>query len=359
MPSGGGPPSGLKLRPEPIAEKSFMESMAGFIHEVVPQSYGGWADVRDPVLWARVEHLDLNIYQTADSCENGLPLLLVLGYAAGVQVPSDENRGIQIPLKITKNSILFPQLWTVLASGEAREVLSWRQGTPKIFRLLPSPEQPEHDRFASQRPLVAVCESCPSTTSSTQPVTFLSLRTGETVKTIRFKSSVCDVLANSRFVVVTFSEKVAVFNAATLDDELVLTNCYPASGPCVNPCALGSRWLAYAEKRLLPIHRGGGGFEGEGIQSYTATVIHAAKTLGKGLRDFGGTFASSLSGQRAPASSPSFSASSASSLAAGGGGCSSGAGVGAGGRGDPQPGVVTVLDLEGVAKGNFDWHHQY
>ena len=30
-------PIGLTLRPEPVAEKSFMESMAGFIHEVVPQ----------------------------------------------------------------------------------------------------------------------------------------------------------------------------------------------------------------------------------------------------------------------------------------------------------------------------------
>lgn len=30
-------PIGLTLRPESVAEKSFMESMAGFIHEVVPQ----------------------------------------------------------------------------------------------------------------------------------------------------------------------------------------------------------------------------------------------------------------------------------------------------------------------------------
>ena len=30
-------PVGLTLRPESVTEKSFMESMAGFIHEVVPQ----------------------------------------------------------------------------------------------------------------------------------------------------------------------------------------------------------------------------------------------------------------------------------------------------------------------------------
>lgn len=30
-------PIGITLRPECVTEKSFMESMAGFIHEVVPQ----------------------------------------------------------------------------------------------------------------------------------------------------------------------------------------------------------------------------------------------------------------------------------------------------------------------------------
>jgi hypothetical protein len=37
------------------------------------------------------------------------------------------------------------------------------------------------------------------------------------------------------------------------------------------------RWLAYADKRLTTWQRSSGGCEGEGAQSYTATVIHAAK----------------------------------------------------------------------------------
>lgn len=75
--------------------------------------------------------------------------------------------------------------------------------------------------------------------------------------------------------------QVAVFSSRTLEDQVVLTHCYPAAGPCTNPVALGTRWLAYAEKRLVALHRSGGGFEGEGIQSYTATVIHAAKSITK------------------------------------------------------------------------------
>lgn len=171
---------------------------------------------------------------------------------------------------------------------------------------------------------------CDGSGNSTQlyPVTFVSLRTGEQVKTIRFKKPIADIAANRRVVVVTFPEKIAVFSNATLEDTAVLTHCYLlGSGICSNPVALGSRWLAYAEKRLLSIHRCGGGYEGEGIQSYTATVIHAAKSLTKGLREFGETF---LTGQRSSSISPSTS------------------------QQGPQPGVVTVIDLEGVGRGEVN-----
>ena len=53
--------------------------------------------------------------------------------------------------------------------------------------------------------------------------------------------------------------------------------CYPCPGPHENPFALGDRWLAYAEKRLVPMHQSGGGMTGDGSQSYAATVISAAK----------------------------------------------------------------------------------
>lgn len=206
--------------------------------------------------------------------------------------------------------------------------MSWNTGPVKIFRLLPNPvSNGAQDIFGAKRPLAAMCDGSGNSTQL-YPVSFVSLRTGEQVKTIRFKNPIADIVANRRVVVVTFPEKIAVFSNATLEDTVVLTHCYPpGSGVCSNPIALGSRWLAYAEKRLLSIHRCGGGFEGEGIQSYTATVIHAAKSLTKGLREFGETF---LTGQR--------SAPMASSASQQG----------------PQPGVVTVIDLDGVGRGEVN-----
>lgn len=286
-----------------------MENMAGFIHEVVPQAYGGCktGEVVDPILWAKMEQIDGIdcLSQSSSSHKNDLPLLLVLGYASGIQ------------------------LWTVLASGEAHEILSLNQGSIKVFSVLANPlVNGTEDIYAAKRPLVAICESS-GPTSQLHPVTFLSLRTGEQVKTIRFKNPVVDIIANRRAVVVTFPEKVAIFNSCTLEDQIVLTHCFLSPTLCSNPVALGTRWLAYAEKRLVSLHRCSGGFEGEGIQSYTATVIHAAKSLTKGLREFGETFASSLTGQR--------SMSTTASTAQG-----------------PQPGVVTIIDLDGVTKGEVN-----
>ncbi|KAJ6653678.1 hypothetical protein lerEdw1_008804 [Lerista edwardsae] len=51
----------------------------------------------------------------------------------------------------------------------------------------------------------------------------------------------------------------------------------------MNPIALGSRWLAYAENKLIRCHQSRGGACGDNIQSYTATVISAAKTIKTGL----------------------------------------------------------------------------
>jgi hypothetical protein len=62
------------------------------------------------------------------------------------------------------------------------------------------------------------------------------------VKSIKFKNPVSDVLANQKSVVVTFSERIAVFDASTLEDRLTVTTCYPCPGLNPNPVALGSRW---------------------------------------------------------------------------------------------------------------------
>lgn len=60
--------------------------------------------------------------------------------------------------------------------------------------------------------------------------------------------------------------------------------------------ALGTRWMAYSENKLLHSKRSGGGCDGDGVASYTATVLNAAKSFGKGLRELGEQVAAGLTG---------------------------------------------------------------
>lgn len=134
---------------------------------------------------------------------------------------------------------------------------------------------------------MALCDTATPTPAFCS-LCFLSLRTGEQVSTalriylictistklifllqikqIKFQNPILDVLANRRSVVVTFLEKIAVFDAFTLEDRLSVTTCYISPGIYPNPVALGTKWMAYAEKTLMPSRRSSGGNEGEGVQ---------------------------------------------------------------------------------------------
>nr|XP_033323957.1 uncharacterized protein LOC117219144 isoform X1 [Megalopta genalis]XP_033323966.1 uncharacterized protein LOC117219144 isoform X1 [Megalopta genalis] len=301
------------VSPQPIVDRSIIDSVADIINDIVPQAYTSTlnSDNKESITWARFEYADINdpvLYPDYNEGSNTPPLLLVLGYTTGVQV------------------------WLIAATGEATEVLSWRQGVVRTLRILPNPKTDDEciDLFESKRPLVAVCDSAGPGPQFCN-ISFISLKTGDQAKSIKFKTPVCDILANKRSIVVTFLEKIAVFNARTLEDVLTVTTCYASPGPNPNPVALGTRWLAYSEKKLLPAKRSSGGCEGEGVQSYTATVLYAAKSLGKGLRGLGETVASSLTGNSA-------------SLIV----------VNNSGNDMTQPGVITILDLQVAEEKELD-----
>ncbi|XP_066955101.1 BCAS3 microtubule associated cell migration factor-like isoform X3 [Macrobrachium rosenbergii] len=308
------PSVGQQVRPEPVIEKTFVENVAGFINEVVPQTYSNPShyEGKETISWVRFDHCDINdLAQFRDKIEvngNSPPLLLIVGYACGVQV------------------------WVIPVNGEAVEVLSWRQGAVRTLKVLPSPTTSSSavDIYSLKRPIIALCDSAgpgPQFCS----VTFISLKTAEQVKTIKFKHPIHDIHANKNVIVISFPEKLAVFDATTLEDTFTISTCYPCPGPSVNPVALGDRWLAYADRRLVPLHQSCGGMVPEGSTSYKATVFHAAKSLTKGLKELGESVASNLMGQRqgSPAQQPP-----PTNL--------------------PTPGVVTVLDTQTVSTGEVN-----
>lgn len=290
------------ILPQPVTDRSIIESVTGFITEVVPTASSN-PENRDVITWARFEYADVNDPAAhpesfGEDSVTSPPLLLAIGYGSGVQV------------------------WSVKNNGEANEVLSWRRGIVRTLRILQTPKPEIHDAFAHKRPLVALCDSTgpgPQFCS----LSFISLRVGDQVKIIKYKNPVSDVICSRRVVVVSFPEKLAILDAGTLEEKKAVITCYPTTGPNPNPIALGSRWLAHADRKILPAHLSAGGAEVYSGQSVTATVLHAAKSLGKGLRDLGETVASSLAGQRNLASTPV-------------------------GNADLHPGVITILDTHTI-----------
>lgn len=90
--------------------------------------------------------------------------------------------------------------------------------------------------------------------------------------------------------------------------------------------------MAYAERRLMPSKRSSGGCDYDGVSSYTATVLNAAKTLGKGLRELGESVAAGFTGNAAlgPQSYSNFTSNTSQ-----------------GTSGDKkQAGIVTILDIK-------------
>ncbi|XP_011183414.2 uncharacterized protein LOC105212823 isoform X1 [Zeugodacus cucurbitae] len=275
--------------PQVVSDRSILDSAFGFISDVTLVAHQSHTEPKDTIIWARFE----TAADISDPCfgtdwemegSAAPPLLLLLGYGLGVQV------------------------WAIPANGEAIEVLSWRHGVVSTLRVLPTPilvrSANEHGRadeaidiYAEKRPIIALVDSS-AASSQLQfcTVNFVSLKTGKQVKTIKFKNAVLDVLANRSSVVIVFHERIAVFDARTLEDRLSITTCYPSPGINPNPVALGQRWLAYAEHRLIPSKRSAGGWDGEGVASYTATVLNAAKSFGKGLRELGEQVAAGLTG---------------------------------------------------------------
>ncbi|XP_026566008.1 breast carcinoma-amplified sequence 3 isoform X2 [Pseudonaja textilis] len=262
---------GVIVRPQAVTEQSYMESVVTFLQDVVPQAYSSTAptEEKEKIVWIRFENSDLNDMlrnvelHEMHSTGNEPPLLLMIGYSDGIQI------------------------WSIPISGEAQELYSIRHGPVRAARVLPSPQinREKSDNFAEKRPLLAVCKSIGS--SGTSPpyccVDLHSLRTGEVVKSVQFKTPIYDLHCNRRILVVVLQEKIAAFDSCTFTKKFFVTSCYPCPGPNMNPIALGSRWLAYAENKLIRCHQSRGGACGDNIQSYTATVISAAKTIKTGL----------------------------------------------------------------------------
>ncbi len=140
-----------------------------------------------------------------------------------------------------------------------------------------------------------------------------------------------------------------------------ISYCYPSPGVDLNPIALGDRWLAYADQRLISIirqvmlillskghftdsviyaffSRSFGGLETDCSQSMAAWGINVGSRLAQGVsKIYSNLFSSSPTSPRSSTHQFGMPQSSAGSRGVGGGDVIGGPG--------PQKGVVTILDV--------------
>lgn len=83
-------PSLVAVLPQQVTDPTILDSVAGFISEVVPTSYNVPSDLKDQIQWAHFEQLesDESSFSAFYDCEKSIhpPLILVLGYTTGIQV---------------------------------------------------------------------------------------------------------------------------------------------------------------------------------------------------------------------------------------------------------------------------------
>lgn len=75
------------ITPQQVNDRSIIDSVAGFINEVVPAAYSTPTETKDQLQWVHFEHLDKNQFiLDGDETKIAVPLIVVLGYGSGVQV---------------------------------------------------------------------------------------------------------------------------------------------------------------------------------------------------------------------------------------------------------------------------------
>ncbi|XP_039270826.2 BCAS3 microtubule associated cell migration factor-like isoform X1 [Styela clava] len=262
-------PSGHVVQAQPMKDSSYMESMVNFFHDI-GQVYSNTsqAEEKETVLWARLFDYKNALDPEFDGFTNGSrndvvdSLLLILGYKNGVQA------------------------WIICENGEVQEILSLREGPVKTACLVPPPSSSsdkKHDEYTISRPLLAVCMAADRKQLFTS-VSIFSLRTKDKIRQLEFDENVEELSTGLEgMIIVTLRYEIKAFN--TFDFKLIFTvrDCYPSPGVNSNPIAVGNKWLAYSPAKLLSSCQSAGGMEDDGINSYAATVINAAKTIKKGI----------------------------------------------------------------------------
>ncbi|KJE97710.1 hypothetical protein CAOG_07815 [Capsaspora owczarzaki ATCC 30864] len=328
MPADTSTPTGRRVRPHPLHEKTYFEKATDFLSDYIPAggpaawtasltaavtgttpASGGSASAqgaaagasaaangREQVRWVKIQMGDSGVVD--DMSMVGDRIFIVVGLANGIHVwdASNSHDGIV-------------------------EVVSRRDCFVKTASILLNPSQRiGTDKFAHVRPLMAMAidaanepamagttqqllsnggvdllstentarSSAPNNnavgsarSASTAPLgslgeflLFFSLESHGVVERHRCRSAIQSIQSNRRVIAVALIDLVCIFHAHDLKPFFIIPQVFPSQGPNFNPIALSPRWIAYATNRLSsqPIKPNG-----------TPTLSHMATDVAKDM----------------------------------------------------------------------------
>ena len=117
----------------------------------------------------------------------------------------------------------------------------------------------------------------------TQQIALINLLNGECLHDILFNGIVLDMKSNADLLCVNSWNRIDAFDLNTFEHRFSLNSCFSqvskSSGKSTNPFTLGSRWLAFADKKFHVMLSSQGGVSTDIEQSYAATVLNTAKVV--------------------------------------------------------------------------------
>ena len=112
-------------------------------------------------------------------------------------------------------------------------------------------------------------------------VKIISLATSKQIKSICADGEIEEIEANDKIIAISSTSTISLYKSETLECIFTIKDSLVPGRDC-NPFSLGTRWIAYSPEKLDMGQQSLGGYFPSGSRSYTATMLSAAKTLGKG-----------------------------------------------------------------------------
>lgn len=262
---------GVTVHPTPFNQETVLDSAKKYIEQVV--NNGEVKHEGEDINWVRFCKCDLNdkirnpIFHAEKNGTNGQAqngstqyepgLILLLGYNTGIQA------------------------WYLQGTNEAREVLSIRNGLKcRTALILPTPANDQTGKQLAPRPWLGAVNGA--------ELKLISLSSAKTITSIMCDGIIEEIEASDRIIIISSQSTISIYSNATTELIYIIKDCM-VPGRDINPFCLGKRLIAYGPDKIDMGQQSLGGYLAAGQRSYTATMLSAAKTLGKGLSYLGET----------------------------------------------------------------------